>query len=333
MNPDEKQGKLDEMQDQRISNPRSVVKPTIITMSVLAVVVAAVFLAIIGTREKSVSDFLTQWKETVESGDAQAYAEICSDEFKKNFEDMYEETKELITGKGVSVSIEDEDIEKVRLDDKHYVIKHIPVTLADGDIKTYQELYIKRKGLIDRRWKIDREEHGFSKEIQEELKQMVQEQPAEISLEPAETPRDTEFRIRQTLEVWRVAWEHKDLNGYMGCYADYADITRVTVASGKEEQVKLTKNELRDHMDRLNKKYNRIQVRFSEPVEVEGDTAEARANFLQEFSSWSGSDEEPVYKDFGTKELQFVRHDAQWKITNENWTIYEGVPIYPEREY
>lgn len=333
MNPDENQGKLDEVQDRKISNPRSVVKPTIITMSVLAVVVAAVFLAIIGTREKSVSDFLMQWKKTVESGDAQAYAEICSDEFKKNFKDMYEETKELITGEGVSVSIDDENIEKVRLDDKHYVIKHIPVTLADGDIKTHQELYIKRKGLIDRGWKIDREQHGLSKETQEELKQIVQNQSAEILEEPAETPRDTEFRIRQTLEVWRVAWEHKDLSEYMDCYADYADITRITVASGKEEQVKLTKNELRDHMDRLNKRYNRIQVRFSEPVEVEGDTAEAKASFLQEYSSWGGSDEEPVYKDFGTKELQFVKHDTQWKITNENWTIYEGVPIYPKREY
>ena len=62
MKLDEEQDKLDEMQDQKISNPRSVVKPTIVTMSVLAVVVAAVFLAIIGTREKSVSDFLTQWK-------------------------------------------------------------------------------------------------------------------------------------------------------------------------------------------------------------------------------------------------------------------------------
>ena len=84
MKLDGEKDKLDEMRERKISNPRSVVKPTIVTMSVLAVVVAAVFLAIIGTREKSVSDFLTQWKGIVESGDAQAYAGICSDEFKTN---------------------------------------------------------------------------------------------------------------------------------------------------------------------------------------------------------------------------------------------------------
>ena len=85
-------------------------------------------------------------------------------------------------------------------------------------------------------------------------------------------------------------------------------------------------------MARLSKKYSRIQVDITN-LEIEGDMATAKANFLQEYTSWGRAARKPVYRDIGTKELQFVKHDVEWKITNENWTLYKGVPVYPKREY
>ena len=314
------------------SDIRLIAKPALITVAIVAGVVGIIFLALFMTREEDVSDFLKRWEQIVESGDDQAYEEICSEEFKEKSKDLYQEIRSLIAEQRIDVSVEDEDIEKIRLGDDRYVIRHIPMFLSKDNINTHEKLDVKKKGLINRRWEIAREERHFSKAAGEELKQIAEGKPAEPLAEPYKTPLDTDFRIRQTLEFWRAAWNNKDLDGYIDCYADYADITRVTVVAGKEERTKLTKSKLRDHMARLNKKYSRIQVDVTD-LEVEGDIATAKANFLQEYRSWGDSSKGPLYHDLGTKELQFVKHDVEWKITNENWTLYKDVPIYPEREY
>jgi len=314
------------------SDIRLIAKPALITVAIVAGVVGIIFLALFMTREEDVSDFLKRWEQIVESGDDQAYEEICSEEFKEKSKDLYQEIRSLIAEQRIDVSVEDEDIEKIRLGDDRYVIRHIPMFLSKDNINTHEKLDVKKKGLINRRWEIAREERHFSKAAGEELKQIAEGRPAEPLAEPYKTPLDTDFRIRQTLEFWRAAWNNKDLDGYIDCYADYADITRVTVVAGKEERTKLTKSKLRDHMARLNKKYSRIQVDVTD-LEVEGDIATAKANFLQEYRSWGDSSKGPLYHDLGTKELQFVKHDVEWKITNENWTLYKDVPVYPEREY
>jgi len=314
------------------SDIRLIAKPALITVAIVAGVVGIIFLALFMTREEDVSDFLKRWEQIVESGDDQAYEEICSEEFKEKSKDLYQEIRSLIAEQRIDVSVEDEDIEKIRLGDDRYVIRHIPMFLSKDNINTHEKLDVKKKGLINRRWEIAREERHFSKAAGEELKQIAEGKPAEPLAEPYKTPLDTDFRIRQTLEFWRAAWNNKDLDGYIDCYADYADITRVTVVAGKEERTKLTKSKLRDHMARLNKKYSRIQVDVTD-LEVEGDIATAKANFLQEYRSWGDSSKGPLYHDLGTKELQFVKHDVEWKITNENWTLYKDVPVYPEREY
>jgi ketosteroid isomerase-like protein len=343
-----------------LSDMRLIAKPALITLAVIAGVVSIIIIAIVITREEDTSDIvaredmvaperdvsdvttrekdegvsavLKRWKQIVEEGDVQAYEEMCSKEFKEGFRDSYEDIKNLIAGQEIVVDIEDEGIETIPLDDNHYVVKHIPMFLSKDGIQTHEKLDIKRKGLIKRRWEIDHEEHYFSKAAAQELEQIAEGKPAEPLAEPDKTPLDTDARVRQTLEVWRTAWNNKDLDGYMDCYADYADITRVTVAGGKEERTKLTKSKLRDHMARLSKKYSKIQVEITD-LRIEGDTAEAKANFLQEYTSWGHSSKGPVYRDLGVKDLVFVKHDVEWKIANENWTLYKDVPVYPEREY
>jgi ketosteroid isomerase-like protein len=314
------------------SGSRAIVKPVLITVSIVAGVIAVIFLAIAITGEEDMTDFLKKWEQIVESGDEKAYADICSEDFKQKFSDMYEESKKLVSEKEIDVAIDDSGIEKIKLDENHYAVKHIPISMNKDDVQTYHELYLEKQGWISPRWKIDRAGYDFSKETMTELKQVVEEKSADEVPELDETPRDTEFRIRQTLEVWRTAWEDKDVNKYVDCYADYASIIRVTVVEGKEEQTELTKDELREHMERLNKKYSKIQVQIWKPLKIEGDIATAKANFLQEYSAWDDPSGEPVYRDIGMKELQFVKHDLEWKITNENWTLYKDVPIYPKRE-
>lgn len=311
---------------------RSAAKPALITAAIVVGVVVMTFLVFVMTRGEDASAFLKRWEQVVESGDKQAYEKISSKEFKEKSRDLYEETRELIGEQKIDTSLEDKDIEKIRLDNNHYVIKHIPMFLSKSDIHTYEKLDIKKKGLVNRRWEIALEERHFSKAAEEKLNQIAEGKPADTSAETNKTPLDTDFRIRQTLEVWRTAWEDKDPDRYLDCYADYADITRIVVVGGKENKTKLTRNDLRDHIARLNKKYSKIQVEITD-LKIEGDSATARANFLQEYSSWRNPDEKPVYHDLGMKELQFVRHDVGWKIANENWTLYKDVPIYPEREY
>jgi len=316
-----------ERQKKFVSGIRSIAKPALITIAAVAGVVGVIFLALAISHEEDVSDFLKRWEQIMESGNTQAYAAICSKDFKEKSKDLYEEAKKLITEQGINISTEDEGIEKTRLDDSHYVIKHIPMFLSKAGVNTHEKLDIKRKGLINRKWEVDLEERHFSKAAEEELKQIAS--TAKPLTEPGKTPLDTDFRMRQVLEVWRTAWENGELDSYIDCYADYAGITRVTVVGGKENRIKLTKSELRDHMTRLYKRYAKIQVQISE-LKIEGDMAIAKANFLQEYTSWGYSAaQSPVYHDFGMKELQFVKHDAEWKITNESWIIYKEVPTYP----
>ena len=78
------------------SNPRSILKPALITLAIVAVVVVIVFLIMIAPGEESVPDFLKRWEKVVESGSQKAYEQICSDNFKEKSKELYEETKKLI---------------------------------------------------------------------------------------------------------------------------------------------------------------------------------------------------------------------------------------------
>lgn len=325
-----------------ISDARLIWKPALITIGAMAALLVIILLSISISSKKPVSEFLAQWEQIVEAGDMQAYDAICSEEFKEKFKNLHGEIKSLIANQDVDVYMEDDNIETIKVDNNHYVIDHIPVSLSEADVQTRQnldfKLDVKREGLINRKWKIALAEYDFVVMEEVEIEQVAvaavgaDEEIVGPLAEPEKAPLDTAIRIRQTLEVWRTAWNSKELDKYIDCYADYADITRVTVVGGKEQRSKLTKTELRDHIARLNKKYSKILVEIT-GLKIEGDVATATANFFQEYSSWRLPDREPAYHDLGTKELQFVKHDVEWKIAIENWTLYKDVPIYQKREY
>jgi ketosteroid isomerase-like protein len=146
------------------------------------------------------------------------------------------------------------------------------------------------------------------------------------------TPLDTEFKVKQILEAWRVAWEQGELDAYMAWYTDYATIRRVTVVDGREIPETLTTAQLRARMERLASRYSKIEVRVAN-VTVQGDYAEAGMEFLQEYTGWdgNGSQQEVLYRDVGIKTLRFLHESSGWKIYEEDWRSYVSVPTYPLR--
>jgi len=143
------------------------------------------------------------------------------------------------------------------------------------------------------------------------------------------TPLDTEFKLKQILEAWRVAWENKEIDAYMAWYADYATIRRVTVVDGREIPEVLTKAQLRSRMERLAQTYTTIKINIAN-VTVQGDYAEAGIRFLQEYTAKKADgDERVVYQDIGIKTLKFVNEEGEWKIHDEDWRSYVNVPQYP----
>jgi len=196
-------------------------------------------------------------------------------------------------------------------------------TVEKGDTKLYESLW-------DENARKRKKAH-----FNEARKPEVKAKPGPVKAPAAKVergaPLDTELKLRQIIEDWRQAWEKKDVNRYIGKYADFAEIRRVTVVNGKEYPVKLTKEELRRRMRRLWRKYGRIEVNIS-TLQIKGDYATADVNFLQEYKAWIADNRKIAYQDFGTKQLKFVKDvkDNSWKIISENWKIYKKVPSYPK---
>ena len=149
-----------------------------------------------------------------------------------------------------------------------------------------------------------------------------------------ETPIDTQLKLSQILEAWRAAWERKDVDNYIKWYAEFAEITRVTVTQGKEIPETLNVGDLRRRMSRLAQQYSEIQVGIKN-VRIEGDRAEADVSFHQTYRSYrpangSSGQNAPAYSDQGRKTLKFVVDESgEWRIYHENWTTYIDVPSFP----
>ena len=215
-------------------------------------------------------------------------------------------------------------------------------------MKTYRDLVITQKG-IRKKWYLvsdfelrDRQEFPQSSEASvavetsnktsQDSSVIVQEATSGLS---NDSPVDTQLKIRQVLGLWQKSWQNKDVETYMNQYADEAKITRVTVVNGREDMEKkrvLGKRQLRQGMQRLNKRYSKIEVLISN-LQINGDTAVADVGFLQTYKAYTpASGNRPAYRDFGTKTLILAidASDGVWKIYKESWKNYKDVPDYPK---
>ncbi len=282
---------------------------------------------------QSAEEFYDKWRTIVENKDnlpwyeqEQKYDELWDNQAKADSSEGYDLGKSILDKE---VKITPDTLQQQNWGE--YSVQGIRITgiqitvekQTGGEQKYTSTLTLKQKGIM-RRLKII----GYQ---QEPIPPPVAEATNDIPGTPKNTKRtasrDTEYRIRQVLGAWLKAWEQKDLERYMDKYADYAEITRVTVKDGLDvSREKLTKRELRTHMKRIFKKYDEIQVDIEELTIDETELyAEAEVEFIQEYNAKWGR--RGRYSDKGRKQLKFMNEPTGgWKIYEENWWKYEKVP-------
>ena len=316
--------------------------------------------------------FLQRWERAVESKQPALYEQLWDSTARIKNGNQYERALKLFNREKIEADINGPLSRKDLKDTNQRRIERIPVTLyQDGKVLViiHRDLTIEKKGLLQR-WKlIDDKIHENLEYPETTEEHVVQEKPVELavksanptpdspSLQPledpaassniitpqtvapdsyapisAETPLDTQLKLSQVLGEWQQAWQGKNLKTYMSKYAEDAEITRVTINRGQEHQTWLNKKQLREKMIALNKRYSKIEINIFH-LQINGDRAVADVDFFQEFVGTRTSGSQPVYSDFGKKELVFMVDpaDGLWKIYFENWRHYKNVPKYPKR--
>ncbi len=304
---------------------------------------------------ETIEQFAKRYQEVVESKNEQQLQKLWDPITFRNNEEAKQQYREAIkrTRPYDKISVQTKKISH-RIDPRNKKLYHIgslPIELFKDDqllMRTYRDLVITQKGLR-KRWYLVRDselrdQQEFPKNTQEMLAKqtnvsatdtnsvIVQEAASGLS---GKSPVDTQLKIRQVLGVWQKSWQNKDVQTYMDQYADEAMITRVTVINGKEDAEQkriLDKKQLRQGMERLNKRYSKIEVLISN-LQINGDTAVADVGFLQTYKAYTpASGNRPAYRDFGTKTLILAIDavDGMWKIYKESWKNYKDVPDYPK---
>ena len=318
-----------------------------------------------------IEPFLQQWKQAVESKQPRLYQQLWDSTARAKNQSHFERAMKLFSREKVEVDITGHLPQTELGDTNRRQIKRIPVTLyQDGEVLVmiYRDITVEKRGLLQR-WKLinDRihDELNYPEMTEEYIAQdqeMVASSanptpespplqsvdvplPSSNVVTPSQTaaapessspivsgaPLDTQLKLSQVLGEWQQAWQGKNLKTYMSKYAEDAKITRVTINNGREYPTRLNKNQLRDKMKSLNERYSKIKVTIFH-LQINGDSAVADVNFLQEFVGTRASGSQAVYSDFGKKELVFMVDptDGVWKIYAESWRHYKNVPKYPK---
>ena len=318
----------------------------------------------------AIDPFLQQWKQAVESKQPRLYQQLWDSTARTKNRNQYERALKLFSREKVEVDITGHLPQKDLGDTNRRQIERIPVTLyQDGKVLVmiYRDITVEKRGLFQR-WKlIDDRIHDELEYPETTEEYIVQDEevvarsanptPEGPPLQPldapvpsnnvvappqaavlensspivGEAPLDTQLKLSQVLGEWQQAWQGKNLKTYMSKYAEDAEITRVTINKGREYPTRLNKKQLREKMKSLNERYSKIRVNIFH-LQINGDSAVADVNFLQEFIGSRASGTQAVYSDFGKKELVFMVDpaDGLWKIYAENWRHYKNVPKYPK---
>jgi len=312
----------------------------LIISALLSFFVLVLIIGIFSSIKPNPNDFYQKWKAIVENSERLAIQKLAS-EYDKLWDnqakiDYEEELKRGIEILGQDVKVEPAELQAYNLDEDAtenlYIIRNIEITVNEqtgGQRKYNCSLILKPKGLTEslkivryRQEEIERKREEILPKPIEKERVVTQSRSASIR---------TELPIRQALGAWLEAWEQEDLERYMDRYADFAEVMRVTVVDGKEnKRIKLTKQQLRERMKNLFKKYDEIRVEIEEQSLKIDETqlyAEANVEFLQDFTG-IGDQGRRRYRDYGLKQLKFINEPTSgWKIYEEDWTLYPRVLV------
>jgi ketosteroid isomerase-like protein len=296
-------------------------------------------IGIFSSSKPNPDDFYQKWRGIVENAErlepqelANKYDKLWNKNAKIEYEEEVKKGIEIL-GKDLKVkpaTLKSHNLKEDKIENL-YTIQNIQITVDEqtGGQRKYNCLFTLKPEGLTKSLKIVRYR-------QEEIEREIEEIPPltkreEVVTQSRSTSIDTELRIRQSLGAWLEAWEQKDLERYMERYANFAEITRVTVIDGKQsKRVKLTKEQLQRRMKRLFKIYDEIRVDIEEQSLKIDETqlyAEANVEFLQEFTG-IGDQGRRRYRDYGLKQLKFINDPTGgWKIYHENWTMYPRVLV------
>jgi len=311
----------------------------LIISALLSFLLLVLLIGILSSIKPNPNDFYQKWKAIVENSEPLAIQKLAS-EYDKLWDkqakiDYEEELKKGIEILGQDVKVEPAELQTYNLKEdttENYIIRNIEITVNEetgGQRKYNCSLTLNPKGLTKslkivryRQEEIDRKREEISPKPIERKKVVTQSRSASIR---------TELPIRQALGAWLEAWEQKDLERYMDRYANFAEVMRVTVIDGKENEPEiLTKKQLRERMKRLFKMYDEIRVEIEEHSLKIDETqlyAEANVEFLQDFTG-VGDQGRRRYRDYGLKQLKFINEPTSgWKIYHEDWTLYPRVLV------
>ena len=285
-----------------------------------------------------VAPLVLSWKAALESQNVKKYTALWDKSARKKRKVNFQRVKDMMSQSHV-IDLTQATYTDLPQHKNRYVVANIRVVLHSDDIPIeshFRTLAIEKKGFFRRSWKLTNDEISDASsstavaQHEEPAMDTVSGETSGATFEGT-APLDTQLKVRQILGKWQTAWEDKDLQTYMGIYAERAQITRVTVRNGKETSVYLTKRDLRTKMQKLNKMYGDIQVSISN-LQINGDRAVADATFLQKFTGRPAAGSRPAYDDYGTKKLNLMVDpaDGHWKIYAETWSHYKDVPNFPK---
>ena len=284
-----------------------------------------------------VAPLVIAWKNALETQNVKSYTDLWDKSSRKRRAASFGRATEMLSQTHI-IDITGATYTAVPRHKNRHVVDHIHVTLQSGSdiIETHiRTLTIEKKGFFRRNWKIINDEIGV---VSDAIAYLPDESGADtVSGEESggafdgNAPLDTQLKVRQVLGKWQAAWEEKDLKTYMSIYSEKSRITRVNVRDGKETKRHLSKVQLRQQMQKLNRIYAEIQVSISN-LQVNGDRAVADVKFLQKFTGTPASGSRPAYSDYGTKKLNLMVDpvDGHWRIYSETWSRYEDVPDFPK---
>ena len=106
--------------------------------------------------------------------------------------------------------------------------------------------------------------------------------------------------IKRFIDLWRKAWERKDLKTYMACYDKEFRSRGMGLKSWKR------------HHEGLNRKYRSLKIHISNLKVEEVSDGAASVTFKQNYRA----DE---YNDIGLKEISIIKKGKHWKIRKEEW--------------
>jgi len=249
-------------------------------------------------RKRRLETFIVQWLRSWENKDLSSYMSCYAKDFRSKGMNwrQWKQYKNRLNKKNSEINIALGEIQGFRHNNYDLVTfrqdYHSDILKSKG----VKRLFLREDGeelkIVREQWNPLRGGYLLSKD-----KPLSQT----IALKEQDDVKAEVEKIRAFIESWRTCWENKELEKYIGCYADNFN----TEGMNKQEWEK--------HKRSLSKRYKTIKVNItSAEIGIKGGGKEAEVSFLQRYRS-------DRYSDEGLKTLLLKKERGKWYIVSEAW--------------